>query len=135
MNREEVIKYANELIEENKYAIIGTVSKKKYPNVRVLKLMKREGLTEFYFSTKKDSLKVEQIRRNKRSCIFFYDEEKFASVMIEGTFEAKENVLFEVTKFYDLDPDPYDLINLIFKSEKMYLYVPYKKYEVIINEK
>lgn len=54
--------------------------------------------------------------------------------MIEGKFEIQENKLFEVSNFYDLDSDPYDFCNLIFKSEILYLYVPYTKYEIKIEE-
>lgn len=134
MTNEECLKYSEDLISKNTYAIIGTISNKKYPNTRVLKVMKRDNLKTFYFSTKENSLKVKQIKKNKKGCILFYDESKFASVMIEGKFEIQENKLFEVSNFYDLDSDPYDFCNLIFKSEILYLYVPYTKYEIKIEE-
>ncbi len=130
LTQEEALKYAEEMIQKNQYALIGTISKENFPNVRALKVMKREDLKTFYFSTKKTSLKVTQIKKNKKGCIFFYDTSNYSSVMIEGTFEVKDNILFDVSNFYHLDPDPFDFCNIIFEAKVIYLYVPYKKYEI-----
>lgn len=130
MTLEEVKEYAEELIKKNEYAVIGTISKKSYPNTRALKIMEREGFNKFIFSTKKNTLKIEQIKKNKKGCIFFYDVDKYASVMIEGKFEVKENFLYDVSNFFFLHPDPYDFCNIIFEAEVMYVYIPYNKYEI-----
>ncbi len=128
MSEQEVLKYAEELISKNKFAIVGTISNEKYPNTRALRVMQRDGIKTFYFSTKKKSLKVAQIKKNNKGCIFFYDVEKYVSIMFEGKFEVRDNTLFEISSFYELDPNPYDFCNLVFKAETLHLYIPYNKY-------
>jgi general stress protein 26 len=131
MSNEEILKYAEELINKNQYAIVGTISK-SFPNIRALKVMKKEGLKTLYFSTKKTSEKVNQMKRNKKGCLFFYDTTNYSSVMLEGTFEIKDNVLFDVSTFFDLHPEPYDFCNIIFNTTKVYVYLQYKGYEIKI---
>lgn len=130
MTKEEIIKYAEDMISKNEYALIGSTSKEKYPNIRALKVMKRESINTFYFSTKETTVKVDQIRRNNKGCIFFYDTKNYASVMIEGTYKVTDNTLFDVSSFFFLDPDPYNFCNIIFNAETLYLYVPYQKHRI-----
>ena len=133
LTNEEVLVRADEMVKNNKYAIVGTISKEKFPNIRGLKIIKREGLKTFYFSTKKTSAKVIQMKKNKKGCIFFYDTTNYSSLMIEGTFEIKDNVLFDISTFFDLDPEPYDFCNIIFSAKRISLYVPYKEYEIRVK--
>jgi len=130
MNNNEILKYAEELIDKNQYAIVGTINKEKFPNIRALKIMKRDNLKTLYFSTKKTSEKVKQMKKNKKGCLFFYDTSTYSSVMLEGTFEIKDNVLFDVSTFFDLHPEPYDFCNIIFTTKKIYVYTHYNGYEI-----
>lgn len=131
MNKEDVIRIANEVIDNKKIALIGTKSNKGYPNIKALLLMQREGLHKFYFSTKTNSTKVKQIKRRKKGCIYFYDEKNYIGIMIEGTFKVEHNQLFGISKLYDLDAiDPYDFCTIIFTAKTLHAYIQYQKIKI-----
>lgn len=136
MTEQEILQNAEKLIANNEFAMVGTIGKKSFPNIRALKVMKREGLNTFYFSTRSDSEKVKQMKKHKKGCIYFYDTLTFtfANVLIEGKFSIKPNTLFGISSFYKLDNEPYDFCTVKFEATKLYYYVPYQKYIVNIKK-
>jgi outer membrane cobalamin receptor len=89
--------------------------------------MKNEGLKAFYFSTRLDSEKVKQVKRRKKSCIYFYDRQSYVGIMIEGSFRVERNTMFGVSELYDLNPhDPYEFCTMIFESKTLYVYKNYQ---------
>ncbi len=135
MNKEEVLKLANEIIDKNKYAMVATNALKGYPNVRALSTMKREGLELFYFSTRAESYKVKQMKRNKKGCIYYYSTDKYQSVMLEGKFIVEPNRDFDVAELYKIDyVDPYDFVTVKFQTENIYVYTNFQTAKINIKE-
>lgn len=132
MNREEVMKLAEEIIDNNPIAVVGTING-KYPNIKALQTMERDDLATFYFSTKEDSRKIKQMKKNKNGCIYYYDKEKYQTVLIEGSFSVEQNLKFGVGELYKLDQlDPYDFVTIVFKSKKLYVYTHRQTAEIIL---
>lgn len=127
MTKEEILKLAEEVIQQNPIALIGTISAKKYPNIKALRKMNNEGLKTFYFSTRKESVKVKQISRKNKGSVYFYDKDRFIGIMFEGKFEIQNNTTYGISELYKLDAaDPYYFCTLKFNVETMYFYYNYQ---------
>ena len=134
MNKEQILNLAKEIIDSNEIAIVGSISLKKYPNVRALQKMKNEGFNTFYFSTRSDSMKVRQMKKRKKGCVYFYDRPTYSTVMLEGEFKIEPNTTVGVSKLYELDPtDPYTFVTIKFITKYIYVYTHYKTVKFEIN--
>lgn len=126
MTEQDILNIAKEVVDSNDIALIGTISSKRFPNIKAMKKMKNEDLKKFYFSTRIDSTKVKQIKRRRKGCVYFYDKEKFKGVMLEGYFKVHNNTMFGVSELYELDPhDPYEFCTLEFNTKYAYVYTHY----------
>lgn len=135
MTEKEVIELAKEIIDNNKFAMIGTTSLKGYPNVRALTKMKNEGFEMFYFSTRADSAKVKQMKRKNKGCVYFYNADKYQSVMLEGTFLVEKNRDFDIAEIYKIDHvDPYDFCTIKFITKAIYVYYNFQTIKFTIAE-
>ncbi len=132
MTEKEILDISEKIISNNDFAVIGTISKKRFPNIYALKLMKKDGLKKFYFSTKLNSNKINQIKKYKKGCIYFYDMITFTfnNVLIEGIYKIDPKSAYGVSNFYDMESNQEDLCTIIFESKKLYLYMSNKKYIV-----
>ncbi|MDD3392321.1 MAG: pyridoxamine 5'-phosphate oxidase family protein [Bacilli bacterium] len=131
MTKEEILEIINKVIDEQKIAIIGTTSSKRYPNVKALRLMNREDINTFYFSTKRESLKVKQMKRRSKGSIYFYDKDKYVGIMFEGKFKVENNTKYGISELYKLDAiDPYDFCSVIFKATTVYFYMNYQTVKI-----
>ena len=123
----EKLEAAKKIVDQSKYAMVGTISGKKYPNIRALSKIKQEGLSKFYFMTRANSKKVKQMKKNKKGCVYFYDEQTYQTVMLEGTFKIVPNTMMPIAEIYKLDPhDPFDFCTVIFDTESIYFYSNYE---------
>ena len=100
MNVETAKETAMSIINNNNYALIGTISLNEYPNIKALTKMKNEELKVFYFSTNIISTKVEQIKHNNKGCVYFFDPIRYIGVMLEGKFEITDDSDFNGLEGY-----------------------------------
>lgn len=135
MNKDELLSLANNIIDNNNIAMVATNAPKGYPNVRALTTMKREGLELFYFSTRADSNKVKQMKKNARGSIYYYDEKTYQTVMLEGKYKVEPNRDFDVSDIYKIDQvDPYDFATIKFYTESIYVYSHFQTAKVSVKE-
>lgn len=133
MNREEVLALAEEIIERDETALVGTVSSKLYPNIKALQTMKREGIKTFYFSTKENSRKVKQMKRRSKGCIYYFDKINYQTVLLEGNFKVEKNLMFGVGELYKLDAiDPYDFVTIKFTAKKVFVFTHKQTAEIVL---
>lgn len=86
MTKEEIGK----MIDETGVSIISSVDEMGFPNTKaMLPPRKREGLSDFYFTTNTSSMRVRQYRNNRKACIYFFDQRTFRGVMFIGIMEVK----------------------------------------------
>jgi general stress protein 26 len=131
MTEQEILELATQVIDANDIALVGTISLKRYPNIKALKKMKNEGLKTFYFSTKINSAKVKQIKRRSKGSVYFYDRENYKGVMLEGHFKVENNTTVGISDLYELDAiDPYDFCTLKFVAEYIYVYTHYQTVKI-----
>lgn len=137
MTEQDILLNAEKLIATNQIAMVGTISKKKFPNIRALDIIKREGLNTFYFSSKCDSDKIIQIKKRKKGCIYFYDSMTFtfSNVLIEGEFKIESNNSVENSNFYKMSSESNEFCTIKFKAINLYYYTPYQKYKINMLKK
>ena len=127
MEKLKLIEFAKTVVDKNKYAMLGTNSSKKYPNIFAMMKMENEGLEKFYFSTRETSRKVSQIKKGKKGCVYFYDADNYQSVMLEGTFKVVDNTTVPVAEIYKMDPhDPFEFCTIIFEKKYVNVYLNYE---------
>ncbi|NJJ41986.1 pyridoxamine 5'-phosphate oxidase family protein [Paenibacillus apii] len=85
--KEQIVKYLN----DTRFVVLATVNNDQSPVLRSLGSFAADGYT-IYFSTQKDSKKVEQIKENPQIVLFFQHENQelpgFVNVSLHGTAEA-----------------------------------------------
>ena len=88
----DVVKTIGNLIDKQGVALISSVDGDGYPNMKaMLKPRKREGISEFWFTTNTSSMRVSQYRDNPKACIYFFDKRFFRGVMLLGTMDVLED--------------------------------------------
>ena len=122
------------LIESTGVSIISSVDEDGFPNAKaMLPPRKRDGLKNFYFTTNTSSMRVQQYRKNKKACIYFFDKRFFRGVMLTGTMDVlidqktKELIWREGdTRYYPLGVTDPDYCVLKFTAKKMRTYQDFK---------
>ena len=85
------IKEIEKFIDKQKVSFICSIDNEGHPNVKaMLKPRKRNGLTEFYFSTNTSSMRVKQYQNNPNASIYFYRKGliKYVGIMLKGKMEV-----------------------------------------------
>lgn len=136
MTEQDILKNAEKIISSNQVAMIGTINKKKFPNIRALTIIKSYGFKTFYFNTKCDSDKMVQIKKNKKGCIYFYDTMTFtfSNVLIEGKFTIEPDTIIETPDFYKISSVTNDFCTIKFEAINLYYYAPYQKYKISMKK-
>lgn len=69
------VKTIGGIIDKSGTAMIGSVDGEGFPNMKaMLPPRKREGISEFYFTTNTSSMRVKQYLENPKASIYFYDK-------------------------------------------------------------
>jgi len=92
------------LIDKQKIAVIASVDGGGFPNMKaMLSPRKRNGLSEFWFSTNTSSMRVAQYRENPKASIYFYDKRFYRGVQLCGAMEVLEDaeIKEEIWEFGD----------------------------------
>lgn len=101
------VKTIGGIIDKSGTAMIGSVDGEGFPNMKaMLPPRKREGISEFYFTTNTSSMRVKQYLENPKASIYFYDKRFYRGVMLKGTMEvltdskSKEEIWREGDEIY-----------------------------------
>lgn len=88
MNKLELIKQAEELLEKCYVCSVASVSEEGYPRICMLAKLKSDGIKELWFSTGASGTKVRHFKSNDKAGVTFYDGGD--SVTLTGTMEMIE---------------------------------------------
>jgi len=75
------------LITRSKVAMLGTVGKDGFPEVRAMLKSENDGLKTIWLTTNASSRKVGQIQNDPRACIYFADNARFKGLRLIGNAE------------------------------------------------
>jgi len=80
------------IIDHQNTAYISSVDENGFPNIKaMLAPRKRNGLSEFWFTTNTSSMRVAQYRANPKASVYFCDQRFFRGVMFLGTMKVLED--------------------------------------------
>lgn len=130
MNKINLIKQAEELLEKCYLCSVASVSEDGYPRICILSKLKSEGIKELLFSTGATGTKVRHFMSNNKAGVTFYDGGD--SVTLTGTMEIIEDkcikqnlweewVEFLKNHFTGMDDPDYAIIR--FKAKEATIFV------------
>lgn len=135
MNKEEISKIADELIEKNNIVMMSTLNQEKIPTICAIIKAKAEGIHTFYFSSNHSSEKVQNILKNPNGSIYFYDAMEYTGLTLTGKFtilEKDPTIIPEGAYPEGLPRNDYIIIK--FKADKIKLYYSMSKYMLDVKE-
>lgn len=98
----EVFDYIIRIVRACPFAYVATINADKYPEIRHLMNTMNERAENLYlhFLTNINSPKAQQLAKNPRVCLYYYDTQSHRSVRIFGRMSFEENIV-ERTQYWD----------------------------------
>ena len=135
------VKTLGGIIDKSGTAMIGSVDGEGFPNMKaMLPPRKREGISEFYFTTNTSSMRVKQYLENPKASIYFYDKRFYRGVMLKGTMEvltdskSKEEIWREGDEiYYPLGVTDSDYCVLKFTAQSGRYYSNFRSEDFLVN--
>ena len=135
------VKTIGGIIDKSGTAMIGSVDGEGFPNMKaMLPPRKREGISEFYFTTNTSSMRVKQYLENPKASIYFYDKRFYRGVMLKGTMEvltdskSKEEIWREGDEiYYPLGMTDSDYCVLKFTAQSGRYYSNFRSEDFLVN--
>jgi len=135
------VKTIGGIIDKSGTAMIGSVDGEGFPNMKaMLPPRKREGISEFYFTTNTSSMRVKQYLENPKASIYFYDKRFYRGVMLKGTMEVltdsklKEEIWKEGDEiYYPLGVTDSDYCVLKFTAQSGRYYSNFRSEDFLVN--
>lgn len=135
------VKTIGGIIDKSGTAMIGSVDGEGFPNMKaMLPPRKREGISEFYFTTNTSSMRVKQYLENPKASIYFYDKRFYRGVMLKGTMEvltdskSKEEIWKEGDEiYYPLGVTDSDYCVLKFTAQSGRYYSNFRSEDFLVN--
>lgn len=135
------VKTIGGIIDKSGTAMIGSVDGEGFPNMKaMLPSRKREGISEFYFTTNTSSMRVKQYLENPKASIYFYDKRFYRGVMLKGTMEvltdskSKEEIWKEGDEiYYPLGVTDSDYCVLKFTAQSGRYYSNFRSEDFLVN--
>lgn len=135
------VKTIGGIIDKSGTAMIGSVDGEGFPNMKaMLPPRKREGISEFYFTTNTSSMRVKQYLENPKASIYFYDKRFYRGVMLKGTMEvltdskSKEEIWREGDEiYYPLGVTDFDYCVLKFTTQSRRYYSNFRSEDFLVN--
>jgi general stress protein 26 len=88
MNQELAKRKGLELIQRSKIAMIGSLDEKGYPNIKAMLNLQYEGMKIIWFSTNTSSKRVQQIRKEAKTSVYYVDQDRFSGLLLLGRMEV-----------------------------------------------
>ncbi len=135
------VKTIGGIIDKSGTAMIGSVDGEGFPNMKaMLPPRKREGISEFYFTTNTSSMRVKQYLENPKASIYFYDKRFYRGVMLKGAMEvltdskSKEEIWREGDEiYYPLGVTDSDYCVLKFTAQSGRYYSNFRSEDFLVN--
>lgn len=85
------IQYLEKFIDKSETCLLSSVDNEGYPQTRALLGIKnKQGIEKLFFSTNTSSQKVQQLKKNPKACVYFYDPMRFIGIMFIWTIEISQ---------------------------------------------
>ncbi len=87
----EAIEKSRSLVKRSTIALVGTIGNDSFPNIKAMINAKYNDLKEIWFSTNTSSKRVNQLKINDKSCVYFVDFETWEGLMLVGRIKIKRD--------------------------------------------
>ncbi|WP_058300697.1 pyridoxamine 5'-phosphate oxidase family protein [Gorillibacterium timonense] len=91
MNQETAKQLARELMNDSKFAMVGSNGEEGFPHIKSMIKIETEGLRKVWFSTNTSSKRVAQFRANPKASVYFTDQVKWTGLMLVGHMEVLDD--------------------------------------------
>jgi general stress protein 26 len=123
------------LVARSKVALLGTVGKDGFPEIRAMLKSGNDDLKTILFTTNTSSRKVRQIRADPRACVYFTDNARFKGLRLIGNAEilldpaSKRELWLPWFEQYYKGPEDPDYALVRFTAESGYYYSRFQNVE------
>ena len=92
LTKKEAIGQALELLDSVRHFLVGTNAEDGFPNIKAMSNRKHEGIKTIWLKTDTFSMRVQQLRRDTRACVYCLDSKLGRGLMLVGNMEILEDV-------------------------------------------
>mgnify|MGYP001614122952 CR=1 FL=1 len=92
LTMKEAITQASEIIEKTRHCLVATNGDDGYPNIKTMTNRKHDGFKTIWFATDTSSNRVQQLKRDKRACVYCLDAETAKGLMLVGDMEILHDI-------------------------------------------
>lgn len=87
LTKEEAIDQALALLESSRHCLVGTNAEDGFPNIKTMRNRKHEGLKTIWFKTDTFSMRVQQLKKDNKACVYCLDANSSRGLMLLGHIE------------------------------------------------
>jgi general stress protein 26 len=91
MTKGEAISESLNLAERSEIVMLGSNGVNGYPYIKGMIKRENEGLRTVWLSTNTSSMRVAQIAKNPKTCLYFVDFDRWEGLMLVGTTEVLQD--------------------------------------------
>ena len=84
MDKQTALKKSLSLINRSKSCILSTNGDDGFPNAKAMLNYQSDGIKTIWFSTNTSSMRVKQLTRNNRACVYYCDDTAMEGLMLVG---------------------------------------------------
>ena len=92
VTREEAVSLALDVLNNARHCLVGTNGEDGYPNIKTMSNRKRDGVKTIWFATDTSSMRVQQLKKDSRACVYCLDAEHSRGLMLVGDMEILQDL-------------------------------------------
>jgi general stress protein 26 len=91
INKKQALASSLKLMERSRTCFLGTNGEDGFPRIKAMLNMKHEGLKKVWFSTNTSSKRVQLLKKDQRTCVYYVDEATFQGLLLVGTIKVLQD--------------------------------------------
>jgi general stress protein 26 len=92
VTREEAVSLARDVLNNTRHCLVGTNGEDGYPNIKTMSNRRHEGIKTIWFATDTSSMRVQQLKKDNRACVYCLDAEHSRALMLVGDMEILKDI-------------------------------------------
>jgi len=89
---QEAIDLALDILDGARHCQVGTNGEDGFPNIKTMTNRKHEGLKKIWFNTDTSSMRVQQLKKDNKACVYCLDTKLSRGLMLVGNIEMLQDV-------------------------------------------
>ncbi len=92
LTKNEATSHALAILESQRHCLVATNAEDGYPNIKTMSNRKHEGLKTIWFKTDTFSMRVQQLMKDNRACVYLLDAKLGRGLMLVGLMDVIADV-------------------------------------------